>query len=324
MDGNISLRRATAAESAWLRPWVLEHAEWNPTAPVRLPDTPKPSQHTPLDDTMGMDGRLDGCWIATDGSILQAAAWIETVNPAVVTLYGPRTNVGTESSAALVLTRWLVDRVGQNRECLLIQSLVPSDETTVGPMLNSAGFQAITTVDFLFWTASAAVRPAGRAQAEPTQRWDRVVRDNWSDWNELLLGTYNASQDFPELQERGPSHSAIGPPVDLEDTASRPRSTAWIVSIDAVRVGGVACTIDPAGSDIHCTYLGVLPQQRGRRYGTQILQQLQRYARENDVHRIFAECDHRNSVALATYNAAHFIQYDARNLWIQWLHPPDA
>jgi RimJ/RimL family protein N-acetyltransferase len=326
MDTDLSIRRASAAESAWLRPWVLEHAEWDPKGPVRLPVPPESARQAPPATTDETAATLDGCWIATSGpsgSLLRGAAWVETVTPSVVALYGPRLTKGTPHDSALAFARALVARIRQDPACQFIQSLVPTQDATTTDILSGAGFQVVTAVDFLFWTATTA----GVATCEPTTpaiRWDRVVRENWSDWNELLLRTYTASQDFPELQQRPSSNSTIGPPIDLEDTPGRPRATAWMVSIHDERIGGVACTIDPAGSDIHCNYLGVLPEHRGRRYGSCILQLLQRHAHEIDAHRIFAECDHRNSVALAMYHAAHFIRYDSRDLWIHWLHPADA
>ncbi len=271
--------------------------------------------HPAADDAAGLYqvkflvNELDsrGLLVAKYGGQIVGAIFAYEVGPGQGAILPPGARSGMVATqlleAALVFLRSLRVRV--------VQSIV----STISPEAEAAmlGVGFVATTELLFFrlenlknraaTSSEALLEF-RPQAAPTPTLSRI-----------LERTYIESRDCAELNGLRTGEEILA--GYFAENASATVSV-WQLESDAAPVGILVLTkFDPPARELDLTYLGLVPEARGRGMGRTIVEFVQRTAHEQSLNSIELNVDARNLPALALYARFGFVGRHRRQVYLK-------
>ena len=257
---------------------------------------------------------LMGCSVGTQ---LTGVVWVQFHAGNTASLYGPV--LVTENR---ILAQQLIESAiaqANQRGVRIVHALKDLDHSPETHALLQAGFAYATDLQYLFCDVAAI---------PPPQPDSFLHFDSWSDeqdgrFAQIVERTYINSLDCPRIEgvrsieEVLAGYRAVG----VFDPAR------WLlVSIaDAttgtfVDIGCLLLADQPTSDQFELVYMGVVPEHRGKSWGSEIVRQALWRASIAGRKRIVLAVDSANHPATRMYAAAGFCSFDRRALYLREIH----
>lgn len=260
-------------------------------------------------------GELDasGVFVVRAAAGVSAAMICLLVAGASGLLWPPQVRAGETESAALqdLLLRTGVDWL-RSRGAKLVQSLLAADETALAEPLLRGGFRHITGLWYMRHPLRADV--AG-------QRPDLLLRDftqvDSASFQATLLRTYDDTLDCPEVN----GVRQIDEILDGHRSQGQHDPHLWWLAFEGeAPVGVLLLAPVPDNASIDLSYLGIVPEARGRGIGRELTAQAIRRARVAGAVQLTLAVDIRNRPAWNLYRSLCFEPFEQREVYL-WTQP---
>ncbi len=195
------------------------------------------------------------------------------------------------------------------RGAKLAQALVHPAELAHTVALTRCGFQHITGLQYLRHDLNLI--PS--APPSPDFRLQHCSADNERAFQHTLLRTYEGTLDCPELngvrtiEEIIDGHRAQG--------IWRPE-TWWLASVDGAPAGVVMLTELADGDGWDLSYVGVVPEFRGRGLGQSLALHAMAAAKNRNALQLLVAVDQRNTPARHLYESLGFEPTECRQVFL--------
>jgi ribosomal protein S18 acetylase RimI-like enzyme len=250
----------------------------------------------------------DGLVVACRGETVVGAVWSQRLSPLAAEIWRPRLVPGEPPSTASDLLQAAIgERASQGAR--LVHLLLKPSEAAALPWIEQAGFALLAELKYLLCpkTAFPKVEPGSNVQFDPVDQSsrDRLVA--------IVEQTYHQTLDIPEYSTERPAADV------LEGYQARgDESDAWYIASDAGQaIGCLLLTDQPADEQFELTYMGLVPEARGRGLGRQLVRYAQWLARQASRERIVLAVDCKNWPALGIYERVGFVRWDERSVWLK-------
>lgn len=249
-----------------------------------------------------------------EGQVVGAA--LAVIQPGRTALtYQPRLTPGGPEEAAADLNDAVTQFLLQHDVCLA-QEVLPLTALADATRARDFGFTIEVELWYLAADASTfpASPPSGALTVEPYTD-DQLVR-----LAEILSRTYDQTLDCPEING---VRSSIESLCSYRQTGSFNPNNWGILRSNGQDVGCViiARHEDQSGELI---YMGLVPEARGRGWSHEAVDWAKWIARVARCTILSVAADQRNTPALKVYDAAGFVQFDARRVMLRILPPTTA
>jgi ribosomal protein S18 acetylase RimI-like enzyme len=257
------------------------------------------------------NGPIEGLWAAYRGRRMVGAmrAQVQAGRTAFVT-----PGCVTPDEPPDVVRRLLARVVESLRSegVLVAQGLVETDHGPCAELLVAGGFRHVANLLYLASPREAfpEIPPAVHLEfvAYAPERHERLAG--------IIERTYAGSLDCVSVD-------AVR---TVDDTLAGYRAAGafdparWLVARSAGRdIGCLLLGDDGRSGQWELTYLGVVPEARGRGFGLAMARQAQWIARNAGVGRMVLAVDAANAPAIAVYAAAGFVGWDHRSVYLRVL-----
>jgi mycothiol synthase len=188
--------------------------------------------------------------------------------------------------------------------------LSPQDSPWAGPLLRG-GFRAVTRLLFL-------ERVLDRIPARPPMRlhFNTYVEENRHAFQAILLRTYEGTKDCPELNGVRTIEEIIA--GHLGQGSFHP--DRWWLAFEEGRPVGVAMVTEvPDREAWDLSYLGVVPEARGRGLGRELAIHVLHAAQASHASKLILAVDDRNYPALQLYRLLGFLSVGYREVYLKVL-----
>jgi ribosomal protein S18 acetylase RimI-like enzyme len=278
-------------------------------------------QYLPNDDGAGRvanalrllrEGELDpqGILVARRVGELQGALVCLPVPGASALVWPPQALPGspqTEIEDGLVshATAWLRQRGARLGQCLLA-----ANETDLAASLQRNGFTHITTLSYL---RQGLDLPQSYLLAEDRLDYQVYQPANAGLFHETLLRTYEGTLDCPEvngvrsLEQILEGHRAQG---------RHDPERWWLACAAGQPVGVLLLTWMPDWQAWDVAYVGVVPEQRRRGWGRELMHKALCSAHATSAVQVTLSVDTRNRPACDLYRSLGFEPYDQREVYL--------
>jgi ribosomal protein S18 acetylase RimI-like enzyme len=197
----------------------------------------------------------------------------------------------------------------RQRGAKLAQTLLGPAETVLAEPLKRNGFAHVTRLLYL----RHPLELTAAALAVPDCLSYRPYEQDPARFHETLLRTYVDSQDCPEvtgvrtIEEIIEGHRAQGK-YDPE---------RWWLALEESQPAGVLLLTDtPELNSWDVSYVGVVPEARGRGIGRRLLVKALMEARLGEASQLTLSVDNRNQPALRLYHGLGFESFDEREVYL--------
>lgn len=200
--------------------------------------------------------------------------------------------------------------VSDQRGVLLSQALVAPENWSAGEMLQATGFHAIAELRYLTLTISE-YEPQMAKHALGTQAYDSQQRERLA---KLLEATYRDTLDCPGFEKLRPVDDVI---TGYEKSGVRDPSLWFFLTVDQQDVGVLLLNKPIGTTQLELTYMGIVPEARGRGYGRVAIQLAADRAKERGVEELLLAVDAANPPAARLYEEAGFFEWARRVAYIR-------
>ena len=249
------------------------------------------------------DSAFAGLLLATDAGEIIAATWAQLNAGQTAVVWLP----DQTSSAALGLMEALAGFLEAN-QITLAQLLVGASGVVSAELLAAGEFQMLAKLAYLAADCCffPTEQPTSQLQFQP---------DAGSDphrLGELLLRTYEGSQDCPQLNGvRNTEDTLEGYREQGEFAPER-----WFfVQHEQQDVGALILTAHTDAGNWELVYMGLVPEARGNGFGQQILNFALWQAGLGGAERLVLAVDEANQYAREMYERAGFVAWDYRTVY---------
>lgn len=293
--------------------------DWQPALELACGPLPTAERRRRVGNLLAMlaIGELDpgGLWLARRRGQLVGVQVCVPLPGASALFWPPRVALEGEGAA---LAEQLV-RVGlnwaANRGARVGQALLVPHAPALGKPLLAAGFRPVTELQALRHpldelTATTAQTPL-RLEAYPSADRDLFER--------TLVRTYEGTLDCPELN----GVRSVAEVLDGHRGAGRERPELWALVWMGERPAGVLLLTELMGSfDWELSYLGVVPELRGRGLGRALVLRALREARRGGAAGLLLSVDARNEPARRLYQRVGFAPVESRLVYLYFFPRP--
>jgi ribosomal protein S18 acetylase RimI-like enzyme len=197
----------------------------------------------------------------------------------------------------------------QERGARMGQSILRQEEAALAEPLLRHGFQHITSLCYLRHPLEGDLPGLD----SPLIRFETYPRTDQALFHQILLRTYEGTQDCPELtgvrtlEEIIAGHRGQG--------VHRPE--LWSLMIDGGEPAGVLMLTEiPEWDALDLAYLGVVPEKRGHGLGKVLTLHALSEAKRAGVSQVTLAVDSRNSPAWEMYRGLGFEPQEAREVYL--------
>lgn len=254
--------------------------------------------------------RPDGLLILQYNQEMAGAVLSQDLKGATALLWPPQTQVvdQTEAEDCLIQTlhlQWLQSQIK------VVQVLLEPEEMPWSECLLRNGFRHITALRYLRHFLHISSETAkNRLVFRPWSEVDSSISES------VLLRTYQESQDCPELNgiltmaEILQSHAS---PAGAEENH-------WWIAFDRdCAIGALLLAATVPGLEWELSYMGLIPEARGKGYGKEILLYALLEAKTEEIQQLHLTVDQRNRPAWNLYRSMGFEDYDHRQVYLHIL-----
>lgn len=252
---------------------------------------------------------VSGLWGAFRGEQLVAATLVEVRPGRTALVHPPCLPPGEPSETVEHLVAHAVAEL-PGYGVKLAQALLATDHGVHAEILTKAGFQHATNL--LYLVSLRGTFPTDRVTT-PLAFNEVSLRDR-ARLAGVIERTYVDSRDCPTIDRAR----------DIDDVLHGYQSVGvfdsarWmIVRHQAADVGCLLLADDPSNNQWELTYMGLVPEARGRGFGVSIVRHAQWLAGQAGRERLVLAVDADNEPAIAVYAAAGFVTWDHRSVFLR-------
>lgn len=247
---------------------------------------------------------------------LSAGAYFLRLAGDVATLGGARSLPGYESQAARLLTQAVNHEYAAGLS--QVQAVVPDDDAATQGLLIQAGFRQLTRVAHIYRSGPGAselsTHAAGSNKATVQATWRKASCLAESRLAQLVVQTFEQTLDCPELNGlRSPRQVLAG---FLECQPLRQQNHWFVLDVQGQRAGCLFLTSQPASRVLELSYLGLVPEFRGRGLGQELLRRALAETHHCGAELLAAAVDYRNLPALQIYEQFGFKSHVLLQVWL--------
>lgn len=254
---------------------------------------------------------LDGLFAAWREEHVAAALWTETQAGHGADLWPPR----LRENAPPVLAAEILNvalRELEAQQVTLVQSLLIPGAADDAERLARAGFEH--PCDLLFLLSDQRHFPSSPIATHLT--FTPFEPAHLARLTRIVEATYQGSLDCPAIDRRRDCRDA----VDGYRATCRNDVSNWlIVGSGDDDVGCLLLGRDSRQESWELVYMGLVPGMRGRGCGLDLVRYAQWLVARQAGQRLLAAVDAANEPALKTYNAAGFVVWNTRNVYLKFL-----
>ncbi len=252
-------------------------------------------------DRILTDAHASGLFVArAAGGKLRAAALVQALPGALGVAWPPR---GDSVEAVDAVTATACDWL-RSRGVKVCQAFAAAGEEAEMKPLERAGFRHTTQLVFLARDVSPGYELAG------TLSFVAVRQPFPEDFSSTLLATHRETRDCPEL------NTARTPDEICNGFVCSDRAESYLVRDHGECVGVVLLEPIDAPGAAELTYVGVVPEFRGRGLGAELVKFA--IAKVSGAWNavLNVSVDARNAPAMRLYARHGFAEYDRREVWL--------
>lgn len=241
-------------------------------------------------------------WVAREGGAIVGAMFAYLIGGGQGAVWVPRADRADIRDALVGATfAWF-----QENRVRVVQAVLDSDDCPHATALERAGMRYVTEIVFATRTMQPSL-PRGDSRLVIQE-----VPSSHSELPALLLQTYEGTFDLPELNGTRTSSDIIS----AYETGWNDETPLWFLATHAgVSVGVLTLTLQPDRT-IELTYLGLVPEARGRGFGEEILQYALDRATVEMAYAIHLSIDARNAPALRLYRKHGFEETTRKQVYL--------
>jgi ribosomal protein S18 acetylase RimI-like enzyme len=186
-----------------------------------------------------------------------------------------------------------------------LQCIIPHDDLQSLSRLQASGFQPLADLGYLVAHADEFADQPPRTPFT----WETCPKQRWDDLADVLARTYQGTLDCPALDGQRTAADI------LEGYAATGvfRPEYWLLAQhENLPVGCLLLADQPQADQLELVYMGLIPQARGRHWGTWLVRQAQWLTRKAGRRRLVVAVDLMNVPAVKLYRAEGFVQWDAK------------
>jgi ribosomal protein S18 acetylase RimI-like enzyme len=210
----------------------------------------------------------------------------------------------------------------RGRGTKIAQALLTTEEVPSAAPLLRHGFRHVTVLEFLRHPLDQQSEPHAFPDGDEAPErltyhaYDAATAERF---HETLLRTYVDGLDCPELNHaRG-----IADIIDGHQAHGRYDPQRWWLALENGRPAGVLLLNElPEWRSLDVSYLGVVPEARGRGFGRELTQRALTTARRLELPQVTLTVDRRNVPARNLYNRLGFEWFDERAVFLAFLARP--
>ena len=252
---------------------------------------------------------LEGLLVAQRGGRLVGATWVQRQPGRVATVWSPRARQARWSACADDLLAEVVSRL-ESLDVRLAQALLAIDATDTVARFERHGFTRLAELVYMVSLAeqfpTSAPQTELRLEAAPLGDDDRLAS--------ILDRTYERTLDCPTLDGVRDSHDVL---TGYRACGVFEPARWFIVRRGAQDVGCLLLADHPEQDQWEIVYIGVIPEERGRRSGLALVRQAQFLTRQAKRSRLVLAVDAANAPALSMYTVAGFLEWDRRSAFFR-------
>jgi mycothiol synthase len=290
-------------------------ADWNAALELALAGLAADERRLQVSNILALlhGGELDpaGIWVARAAGAIVGVVVCELLGGAAGILWKPmvRNDRGPQLAVRLVQAglAWC-----NGRGCKLIQALLPpADADHAGPLC-AAGFRYVTELQLLQHDLEGLAAPPAGLRLVPSTECRAEL------FAEVLVRTYRDSLDCPELN----GVRSVAEILAGHRAAGKDRPDLWWLACAGQEPVGILLLTELAhGFDWDLSYLGVVPEARGRGLGRALARHALAVARAWGAQHLLLAVDQRNRPAEQIYRSLGFRTREVR---LVYLHFPVA
>jgi mycothiol synthase len=227
------------------------------------------------------------------------------------TISPPRTIAAEFPSTSQELLSAVLSNLA-HEDVRLVQALLATDAADDAAVLTQAGLAHWADLNYLVSLKPALAEGVEAVGLEltPYRPADRA------DWQRLIARTYIGSLDCPGIE----GLRTMDDVLDGYQATGVFDPRRWLWARQAGDdVGCLLLADDPAQSQWEVTYLGVVPEARGRGFGLSLIRHAQWMTHHAGRQRLVLAVDAANHPALAIYERAGFLHWDRRLIYLRAL-----
>ncbi|MCL2347498.1 MAG: GNAT family N-acetyltransferase [Planctomycetaceae bacterium] len=194
----------------------------------------------------------------------------------------------------------------------LIMILVDSQQSSDLSLMEEFGFQKVS--ELMNMSAEQSVFPEimtpGRLRFRP------YTDDCWNEMVALVERTYEKTLDFPRLSGLVPTSEILR---GYRESHPFEPSLWFFIEFQRQTIGALLLTQLERAEHLELTYVGLLPEFRGRHFAHEIVRYAQSIARKRQCQFLLVSVDSGNTPALATYVRLRFHVYDRKEIFVRFL-----
>lgn len=249
---------------------------------------------------------FEGLFVARRGERIVGAVW-GTEQPGRFATVWPARVMPSEAPAVAKLLQQSVIQYLAGLDISLAQSLIASDALSDQRLLEEAGFQSVTHLEYLFLQAAQTradlAQPA--LKGVPYAQTEDAAPD--------LIATYPGTLDCPEFDGLRPIQDVI---AGYRDTGAFELSLWQRLEFNGQPAGVMILAPTPDFQHLEIVYLGLRPEMRNQGLGKAAVQLALAEAQKRGIDRLVLAVDQRNEPAIRSYSASGFLGYETRRLMV--------
>ncbi len=250
----------------------------------------------------GGDVEPNAFWVAREGGAIVGAMFAYLIGGRQSAVWVPRADRADIEDALVGATfAWFRENYVR-----VVQAVLDDDDCPHATALERAGMRYVTEIVFATRTMQPSL-PRGESQLVI-----QAVPSSHPELATLLLRTYEGTVDLPELNGTRTAADIIS----AYETFWNDETPLWFLAMQAGVAVGVLCLSLQPDRTIELTYLGLVPEARGRGFGEEILRFALDRATTENAPTIHLSIDARNAPAFRLYRKHGFDETARRKVYL--------
>ncbi|MEQ8785958.1 MAG: GNAT family N-acetyltransferase [Pirellulaceae bacterium] len=261
---------------------------------------------------------LEGLLEARRGDRIVGASWGQVSPGGTGLLWAAQLTPGESESTALRLHE-AIDRWFEQHDVCLAQASLPNKATPAEARLRASGYRRIADVCYMAASledsrVTCGEDDFGDGDDERALQFEAYHAGNHQRLADVVEQTYRQTLDCPALDGLRAIDDVL---IGHRHTGVFDSQRWLIVRHEQRDIGCLLLADHPQENQWELVYMGIVPEARGKQHGLAVARQAQRLAARAGRERLVLAVDAENAPALAMYQAARFVAWDQRRVFLK-------